>query len=99
MSSEVSDPNDKWKDDDFSFCALDEMPLEFIDQGVMFSSPISFVDYVEDVLRRYSSLEYLLFTKSPDCDNAASFCSILTDKLQFCQSDTPDSVRLFLVIL
>ena len=94
LSSEVSDPNDK-KDDDFGFCAFDEMPLEFIDQGVMFSSPISFVDYVEDVLRRYSSLEYLLFAKSPDCDNAASFCSILTDKLQFCQSDTPDSVRLF----
>ena len=68
----------------------------------MFSSPIGFVgssidivDYVEDILRRYSSLEHLLFAKSPDCDDAASFCSILTDKLQYCQSETPDSVRHF----
>ena len=78
------------------------MPLEFFDQDVMFSSPIGFVgssidivDYVEDILRRYSSLEHLLFAKSPDGDDAASFCSILTDKLQYCQSDTPDSVRHF----
>ena len=56
---------------------------------------IDIVDYVEDVLRRYSSLEHLLFVKSPDCDNAASFCTILTDKLLFCQSDTPDSVKHF----
>ena len=54
----------------------------------MFSSLIGFVgssidivDYVEDILRRYSSLEHLLFAKSPDCDDEASFCSILTDKL------------------
>ena len=102
LSSEVPDPSDKWEDDDFGFCVFDEMRLEFFDQDVMFSSPIGFVgssidivDYVEDVLRRYSSLEHLLFAKSPDCDNAASFCSILTDKLLFCQSDTPDSVRHF----
>ena len=68
----------------------------------MFSSPIGFVgssidivDYVEDILRRHSSLEHLLFAKSPDCDDAASICSILTDKLQYCQSDTSDSVRHF----
>ena len=74
----------------------------FFYQDVMFSSPIGFVgssidivDYVEDVLRKYSSLEHLLFAKSPDCDNAASFCSILTDKILFCQSNTPDSVRHF----
>ena len=59
------------------------------------SSSIDIVDYVEDILRRHSSLELLLFTKSPDCDDAASFCSILTDKLQCCQSDTSDSVRYF----
>ena len=102
-SSEVPDPSERWEDVDLgSFCVFDEMPLEFFDQDVMFSSPIGFVgssidivDYVEDVLRRYSSLEHLLFVKSLDCYNAASFCSILTDKLQFCQSDTPDSVRHF----
>ena len=100
-SSEVPDPSDKWEDVDLSsFCVFDEMPLEFFDQDVMFSSPIGFfgssidiVDYVEDILRRYSSLEHLLFAKSPYCDDAASFCSILTDKLQYCQSDTPGSVR------
>ena len=66
----------------------------------MFSSPIVFVgssidtvDYVEDILRRYSTLENLLFAKSPDCDDATSFCSILTDKLLLCQSDTSDSVK------
>ena len=59
------------------------------------SSSIDIVDYVEDILRRHSSLELLLFAKSPDCDDAASFCSILTDKLQYCQSDTSDSVRHF----
>ena len=37
--------------------------------------------------------ELLLFAKSLDCDDAASFCSILTDKLQYCQSDTSASVR------
>ena len=81
------------------FCVFYEMSLEFLDQDVMFSSPIglvgsaiNIVDYVEDVLRRYFLLEHLLFVKSPDYDNAASFCSILTDKLLFCQSDTPDSI-------
>ena len=100
--SEVPDPSENWKNDDFGFCVFDEMPLEFFDRDVMFSSPIGFhvssidiVDYVEDILRRYSSLEHLLFAKSPDCDDAASFCSILTDKLQYCQSDTSDSVRYF----
>ena len=44
---------------------------------------------------RYSSLEHLPFAKTTDCDNAASFCSILTGKLLYCQSDTPDSVRHF----
>ena len=64
------------------------MPMEFFDQDVMFSSPIGFVgssidivDYVQDILRRHSSLEYLLFAKSPDCEDAASFSTILTDKL------------------
>ena len=102
-SSEVPDPSDKWKDVDLgSFCVFDEMPLEFFDQDVMFSNPIGFVgssidivDYVEDVLSRYSSLEHLPFAKSPDCNDATSFCSILTDKLQYCQSDTSDSVRHF----
>ena len=50
---------------------------------------------VEDILRRHSLLELSLFAKSPDSDDAASFCSILTDKLQYCQSDTPDNVRYF----
>ena len=102
LSSEVPDPSDNWENDDFSFCDFNEMPLEFFDQDVMFSSPIGFVgssidivDYVKDILRRYSSLEHLLFPKSPDCDDAASFCSILADKLQYCQSDTSDSVRYF----
>ena len=101
LSSGVPDLSDKWEDnDDYGFCIFDEMPLEFFDHDVMFSSPIDFVgssidiaDYVEDVLRRYSSLEHVLFAKSPDCDNAASSCSILTDKLLYCQSDTLDSVR------
>ena len=61
-SSEVPDPSDKWKDVDLaSFCAFDEMPLEFFDQDVMFFNPIGFVgssidivDYVEDILRRHS---------------------------------------------
>ena len=82
------------------------MPLEFFDQDVMFSSLISFVgssidivDYVEDILRRHSSLELILFAKSPDGDDAASFCSIETDKLQYCQSDTSDSSEFFLMIL
>ena len=78
------------------------MPLEIYNQNAVHSSPVGFVsssidtvDYVKDILRRHSSLELLLFAKSPDCDDAASFCSILTDKLQYCQSDTPDSVRYF----
>ena len=76
LSSRVPDPSDKWEENgDFGFCLFDEMPLEFFDHDVMFSSPIDFVgssidivDYVEDVLRRYSPLEHLLFAKSPDCD-------------------------------
>ena len=102
-SSEVPDPWDKWEDVDLgSFCVFDEMPMEIYDQNAVHSSPVDFVsssidivDYVEDILRRHSSLELLLFAKSPDCDDAASFCSILTDKLQYCQSDTSNSVRYF----
>ena len=67
LSSEVPDPSDKWEDDNFGFCVFDEILQEFFDQDVMFSSPIGFVgscidivDYVEDVLRRNSSLEHLL---------------------------------------
>ena len=78
------------------------MPMEIYDQNAIHSNPVGFVsssidivDYVEDILRRHSSLELLHFAKSPDCDDAASFCSILTDKLQYCQSDTSDSVRYF----
>ena len=102
-SSEVPDPWDRWEDVDLvSLCVFDEIPMEIYDQNAVHSSPVGFVsssvdivDYVEDILRRYSSLELLLFAKSPDCDDAVSFCSILTDKLQYCQSDTPDSVRYF----
>ena len=102
-SSEVLDPWDKWEDVDLaSFCVFDEMPMEKYDQNAVHSSPVGFVsssidivDYVEDILRRHSSLELSLFAKSPDCDEAATFCSILTDKLQYCQSDTSDSVRYF----
>ena len=102
-SSEVLNPWDKWEDVDLaSFCVFDEMPLEIYDQNAVHSSPVGFVsssidivDYIKDILRRHSSLELLLFAKSPDCDDAASFCSILTDKLQYCQSDTSDSVRYF----
>ena len=102
-SSEVPDPWDKWEDVDLaSFCVFDEMPMKIYDQNAVYSSPVDFVrssidivDYVEDILRRHSSLELLLFAKSPDCDDAASFCSILTDKLHYCQSDTSDSVRYF----
>ena len=102
-SSEVPDPWDKWEDVDLvSLCVFDEMPMEIYDQNAVHSSPVGFVsssvdivDYVEDILRRHSLLEHLLFAKSPDCDDAVSFCSILTDKLQYCQSDTPDSVRYF----
>ena len=102
-SSEVPDPWDRWEDVDLvSLCVFDEMPMEIYDQNTVHSSPVGFVsssvdiiDYVEDILRRHSSLELSLFAKSPDCDDAVSFCSILTDKLQYCQSDTPDSVRYF----
>ena len=101
-SSEVPDPNDKWEDDDFDYCVFDEMPMEIYDQNTVHSNPVGFVsssvdivDFVEDILRRHSSLEHLHFAKSPDCDDAVSFCSILTDKLQYWQSDTPDSVRYF----
>ena len=102
-SSEVPDPWNRWEDVDLvSLCVFDEMPMEIYDQNAVHSNPIGFVsssvdivDYVEDILRRHSSLELSLFAKSPDCDDATSFCSILTDKLQDCQSDTPDSVRYF----
>ena len=102
-SSEVPDPWDRWENVDLaSFCVFDEMPMEIYDQNAVHSSPVGFrsssidiVDYVEDILRRHSSLELSLFAKSPDCDDAATFCSILTDKLHYCQSDTPDSVRYF----
>ena len=102
-SSEVPDPWDKWEDVDLvSLCVFDEMPMEIYDQNTVHSSPVGFVsssvdivDYAEDILRSHSLLEHLLFAKSPDCDDAVSFCSILTDKLQYCQSDTPDSVRYF----
>ena len=95
-SSEVPNPWDKWEYVNLaSFCVFDEMPLEIYDQNAVHSSPVGFVsssidivDYVEDVLRRHSSLELLLSAKSPDCDDAVSFCSILTDKMQYCQSDT-----------
>ena len=93
-SSEVPDPWDKGEDVDLaSFCVFDEMSLEIYDQNAVHSSPVGFVssfidivDYVKDILRRHSSLEHLLFAKSSDCDDAASFCFILTDKLQYCQS-------------
>ena len=102
-SSEVPDPWDKWEDVDLaSFCVFDEMPMQIYDQNAVHSSPVGFVsssidivDYVKDILMRYSSLELSPFAKSPDCDDAFSFCSILTDKLQYCQSDTSDSVRYF----
>ena len=102
-SSEVPNPWDKWEDVDLaSFCVFDEMPLEIYDQNAVQSSPVGFVSssidivyYVKDILKRHSSLELLLLAKSLDCDDAASFCSILTDKLQYCQSDTSDSVRYF----
>ena len=92
-SSEVPDPWDNWEDVDLaSFCVFDEMPMEIYDQNAVHSSPVDFVsssidivDYVEDILRRHYSLKLSLFAKSPDCDDAASFCSILTDKLQCCQ--------------
>ena len=102
-SSEVPNPWDKWEDVDLaSFCVFDEMPLEIYDQNAVHSSPVGFVsspidivDYVKDILRRHSSLELSLFAKSPGCNDAVSFCSILTDKLQYCPSDTSDSVRCF----
>ena len=101
-SSEVPDQNDKWENDDSDYCVFDEMPMEIYDQNAVNCNPVGFVsssvdivDYVEDILRKHSSLEHLLFAKSPDCDDAVSFCCILTDKLQYCQSDTPDSVRYF----
>ena len=70
-SSEVPDPWDKWEDVDLaSFCVFDEMPLEIYDQNAVHSSPVDFVsssidivDYVEDILRRHSSLELSLFAK------------------------------------
>ena len=102
-SSEVPDPWDRWEDVDLaSFCVFYEMPMEIYDQNAVHSNPADFVsssidivDCGEYILRRHSSLKLLLFAKSPDCDNAASFYSILTDKLQYCQSDTSDSVRYF----
>ena len=93
-SSEVPDSWDKGEDVDLaSFCVFDEISLEIYDQNAVHSSPVGFVssfidivDYVKDILRRHSPLELLLFAKSFDCDDAASFCFILTDKLQYCQS-------------
>ena len=48
--------------------------MEIYDQNTVHSSPVGFVsssvdivDYAEDILRRHSSLEQLLFAKSPDC--------------------------------
>ena len=68
-SSEVPDPWDK-------FCVFDEMPMDIYDQNAVHSSPVDFVsssvdiiDYVEDILRRHSSLELSLIAKSPDCDD------------------------------
>ena len=107
-SSEVPDPSDKWEDVDLSsLCIFNELPLEPCDNEVMFSRPIGFdgsstdaIDYAKDFLRRQSTLENLLSAKSPDdCDDANSIWSILTDKLLYCQSDTSDSVRHFLMIL
>ena len=50
-SSEVPDPSDKWEDVDLdSFCVFDEMPLEFFDQDVMFSSPIGFIGSSIDIV-------------------------------------------------
>ena len=70
-SSEVPDPWDKWEDVDLaSFCVFDEMPMEIYDQNAVHSNPVDFVsssidivDYVEDILRRHSSLELLTFCK------------------------------------
>ena len=70
-SSEVPDPWDKWEDVDLaSFCIFDEMPMEIYDQNAVHSSPVGFVsssidivDYVEDILRRHSSLELSPFCK------------------------------------
>ena len=66
-SSEVPDQNDKWEDDDFDYCVFDELPLVIYDQNAVHSNPVGFVsssidivDYVEDILRRHSSLEHFL---------------------------------------
>ena len=95
-SSEVPDQNDKWEDDDFDYCVFDEMPMEIYDQNAVHSNPVGFVsssvdivDYVEDILRRHSSLEHLLFAKSPDCDDAV-FLS--------CTEDFQGTLFFFLVI-
>ena len=104
VSSEVPDPSDKWENVDLgSYCVFNELPLEPRDNEVILSSPIGFVgsstdviDYAEDCLRRYSTLEHLISAKLPDeCHDANSIWSILTDKLLYCQSDTSDSVRYF----
>ena len=47
LRSSEPDPSNKWKDVDLSsFCVFDEMPLEFFDQDVMFSSPIGFIGFL-----------------------------------------------------
>ena len=79
------------------------MPLEPSDNEVILSSPIGFVgsstdeiDYAKDFLKRHSTLKQFLSAKLPDdWDDANSIWSILTDKLQYCQSDISDSVRHF----
>ena len=103
-SSEVPDPREKWEDVDLaSCCVFNDLPLEPCDKEVMFSRPIGFagsstdeIDYAKEFLRGHSTLKQLLSADSPDdCNDANSICSILTDKLLYCQSDTSDSVRYF----
>ena len=102
-SSEVPDPWDKWEDVDLvSCCVFDEMLLETCDDEKS-SRPIDFVSsstdeigYATEFLKGYSTLKQLLSADLPDdCNDANSIWSILTDKLLYCQSDTPDSVRYF----
>ena len=69
LSSEVPDPSNNWKMMTLVlFVFLMKCLWSFFDQVVMVFSPIGFVgssidivDYVEDILRRYSSLEHFLF--------------------------------------
>ena len=83
------------------------MPLESCDKEVMFSRPIGFagsstdeIDYAKEFPRGHPTLKQLLSADLPDdCNDANSIWSILTDKLLYCQSDTSDSVKCFLMIL